>query len=49
LYNYDAFLRGTVITKKALIEIQILHQQGMFRRANAKELGVSRNTVKRYL
>ncbi|WP_420844881.1 helix-turn-helix domain-containing protein [Marinomonas algicola] len=38
-----------MITKKELMKIQILHQQGRSQRAIAKELGVSRNTVKRYL
>ncbi|EMW60155.1 helix-turn-helix family protein, partial [Escherichia coli p0305293.5] len=31
------------------MEIKILHKQGMSSRAIARELGISRNTVKRYL
>lgn len=38
-----------MITKEELMKIQILHQQGMSQRAIAKQLGISRNTVKRYL
>src|SRR5690606_7622994 len=37
------------ITKEELMKIQILHQQGLSQRAIAKQLGISRNTVKRYL
>ncbi|HCS5445761.1 TPA: transposase, partial [Escherichia coli] len=32
-----------------VMEIKILHKQGMSSRAIARELGISRNTVKRYL
>jgi transposase len=38
-----------MITKEELMKIQILHGQGKSQRAIAKELGISRNTVKRYL
>lgn len=38
-----------MITKEELMKIQILHQQGMSQRKIAEELGISRNTVKRYL
>lgn len=38
-----------MISKEELMEIQILHQQGHSQRAIARKLGVSRNTVKRYL
>ena len=38
-----------MISKEELMKIQILHQQGLSQRAIAKQLGVSRNTVKRYL
>lgn len=38
-----------MITKEELMKIQILHQQGMSQRGIARELGISRNTVKRYL
>lgn len=38
-----------MITKEELMKIQILHQQGLSQRAIAKQLGISRNTVKRYL
>lgn len=38
-----------MITKEELIKIQILHQQGLSQRAIAKKLGISRNTVRRYL
>jgi transposase len=31
------------------MKIQILHQQGLSQQAIAKQLGISRNTVKRYL
>lgn len=38
-----------MITKEERMKIQILHQQGVSQRSIAKELGISRNTVKRYL
>lgn len=38
-----------MITKEELMKIQILHDQGMSQRKIAKVLGISRNTVKRYL
>lgn len=38
-----------MISKEELMKIQILHQQGMSQRAIARELGISRNTVKHYL
>jgi len=38
-----------MISKEELMKIQIMHQQGMSQRAIAKQLGISRNTVKRYL
>lgn len=38
-----------MITKEELMKIQILHQQGYSQRAIARQLGISRNTVKRYL
>lgn len=38
-----------MITKEELMKIQILHQQGVSQRAIARQLGISRNTVKRYL
>ncbi|WP_422389559.1 IS21 family transposase [Candidatus Regiella endosymbiont of Tuberolachnus salignus] len=38
-----------MISKEELMKIQILHKQGLSQRAIAKELGISRNTVKRYL
>lgn len=38
-----------MISKEELMNIQILHQQGYSLRAIAKQLGVSRNTVKKYL
>lgn len=38
-----------MITKEELMKIQILHQQGCSQRKIAKQLGISRNTVKRYL
>jgi transposase len=38
-----------MISKEELMNIKILSQQGMSQRAIAKQLGVSRNTVKRYL
>ncbi|MEW4365033.1 helix-turn-helix domain-containing protein [Aliikangiella maris] len=38
-----------MISKEELMKIQILHQQGYSQRAIARELGISRNTVKRYL
>ncbi|WP_154145384.1 IS21-like element IS100 family transposase, partial [Yersinia pestis] len=34
---------------ETVMEIKILHKQGMSSRAIARELGISRNTVKRYL
>ena len=38
-----------MITKEELMKIQILHQQGVSQRSIAKQLGISRNTIKRYL
>lgn len=38
-----------MISKEELMNIQILHQQGYSQRAIAKQLGISRNTVKKYL
>lgn len=38
-----------MVTFETVMEIKILHKQGMSSRAIAKKLGISRNTVKRYL
>jgi len=38
-----------MILKEELMNIQILHQQGYSQRAIAKQLSISRNTVKKYL
>ncbi len=38
-----------MVTFEIVMEIKILHKQGMSSRAIARELGLSRNTVKRYL
>ncbi len=38
-----------MISKEELMNIQLLHQQGHSQRAIAKQLGISRNTVKKYL
>ncbi len=38
-----------MISKEELMNIQVLHQQGYSQRAIAKQLGISRNTVKKYL
>ncbi len=38
-----------MLTKEAVLEIRILSRQGLGVRAIARELGVSRNTVRRYL
>lgn len=38
-----------MITQETLVEIHVLHKQGMAIRAIARQLGLSRNTVKRYL
>lgn len=38
-----------MITKEELMKIQILHEQGHSQRSIARQLGISRNTVKRYL
>ncbi|EFW9918072.1 TPA: IS21-like element IS100 family transposase, partial [Escherichia coli] len=38
-----------MVTFETVMEIKILHKQGMSSRAIARELGLSRNTVKRYL
>ena len=38
-----------MISKEELMHIQILHQQGYSQRAIAKQLSISRNTVKKYL
>lgn len=38
-----------MLTKEAIMEIRILSRRGMSIRAIAKELGISRNTVRKYL
>ncbi|UYA60756.1 Mobile element protein [Pectobacterium sp. F1-1] len=38
-----------MVTFETVMEIKILHKQGMSSRAIAKKLGISHNTVKRYL
>lgn len=38
-----------MITKEDLMKIQILYQQGISQRAIPKQIGISRNTVKRSL
>jgi transposase len=38
-----------MVTFETVMEIKILHKQGMSSRAIARELGISRNTVKRFL
>jgi transposase len=38
-----------MVSKEELMNIQILHQQGYSQRAIAKQLSISRNTVKKYL
>lgn len=38
-----------MISKEELMNIQILHKQGVSQRAIAKQLGISRNTVKKHL
>ncbi|EGC4270889.1 IS21 family transposase [Salmonella enterica] len=38
-----------MVTFETVMEIKILHKQGMSSRAIARELGISRNIVKRYL
>ncbi len=38
-----------MVTFETVMEIKILHKQGMSSRAIARKLGISRNTVKRYL
>ena len=38
-----------MISKEEFMKIKVLHQQGMSQRAIAKEMGISRNTVKKYL
>ncbi|WP_146699385.1 helix-turn-helix domain-containing protein, partial [Shigella flexneri] len=38
-----------MVTFETVMEIKILHKQGMSSRTIARELGLSRNTVKRYL
>lgn len=38
-----------MLTQETLVDIHVLHRQGNSIRAIAKELGVSRNTVRRYL
>jgi transposase len=40
---------AAMITKEELMKIQILHNQGKSQREIANELGVSRNTLRRYL
>jgi transposase len=38
-----------MISKEELMKIQIMHQQGYSQREIARQLGISRNTVKKYL
>lgn len=38
-----------MISKEELMKIKVLTHQGMSQRAIAKQLGISRNTVKKYL
>jgi transposase len=38
-----------MLSQEALVEIHVLHRQGESIRAIAQKLGVSRNTVRRYL
>lgn len=38
-----------MLTQETLVDIHVLHRQGNSIRAIAKELGISRNTVRRYL
>ncbi len=38
-----------MLTKEAIMKIRILSRRGMSTRTIAKELGVSRNTVRKYL
>lgn len=38
-----------MLTQETLVEIHVLHRQGQSIRAISKQLGVSRNTVRRYL
>ena len=38
-----------MLVKEQCMEIDILHRQGFSNRQIAKELGISRNTVKKYL
>lgn len=38
-----------MLTQETLVDIHVLHRQGSSIRAIAKELGVSHNTVRRYL
>lgn len=38
-----------MITQETLVDIHVLHKQGMAIRAIARQLGLSKNTVKRYL
>lgn len=38
-----------MVTFETVMEIKILHKQGLSSRAIARELSISRNTVKRYL
>lgn len=49
MLHTGTFLGGAMISKEELMKIQILHQQGQSQRAIARELGISRNTVKHYL
>ncbi len=38
-----------MLTKEAIMEIKILARQGLSIRAIGRELGISRNTVRKYL
>jgi transposase len=38
-----------MLTQESFVEILILHRQGMGIKAIARQLGVSRNTIRKYL
>lgn len=49
LYNNGAFERGAMISAEELMKIKVLHAQGYSQRKIARELNISRNTVRKYI
>ena len=49
LYNNGVFERGAMISAEELMKIKVLHAQGYSQRKIARELNISRNTVRKYI